>query len=120
MYHFGGQVVKRPWALLDAFAVTHEHRGTKDYRVRFVGTVPMLPHMDSFRRANQQLRAFRLGINVEDADLGGAFTEVGNNLIPLQILVVLEDSLWHFCLGALRGLLRILTTSAGHDEADHQ
>src|SRR5437588_12700014 len=65
----------------------------------------MLSRTNCYWAADQQLRRFRLGIHVQDADLGRTLTGIGNQLFPLQILVELEDGLGHVCLCPVSGLL---------------
>src|SRR5262245_9556151 len=61
---------------------------------------------------------------MEYADLRGTLAEIRNDLLPLQVLVVLEDRLRHVRLRPLGGLLWLLTTAVhregGEDSYRHE
>src|SRR5207248_2757515 len=54
--------------------------------------MPMLAHVDRFRRANQQTGRVRLWIDTENANLGRICPELGQNLVPFKVRQILE--LW--------------------------
>ena len=52
MDHFCGHVIEGSWDQFAAFAIASEHSGALDNRMGLIRAVPMLAHVDAFRRAN--------------------------------------------------------------------
>ena len=88
--------------------------------MRFVGSVPVLASMNSFRRPDQQTRRLRLWINAQDANLGRVLAEIGKNLVPLQILVVAEEHWGGVCRRPLLVALDVLLGILGQNQGGGQ
>src|SRR5205823_82877 len=69
MGHLCRHEVKSAGIEIELLAVTRERRSADDHRVRFIGGVPMLPHVDRLRRPNEQTGRVRFWIDMEDTDL---------------------------------------------------
>ena len=92
MHHFRRHEVKSAGIEIELLAVARERRHADDHRVRFIGGVPMLAHVDRFRRANQQTGRVRLWINTQNTNLGRIFAQIRQNFVPFSFRQILD--LW--------------------------
>jgi hypothetical protein len=91
MNHLCRHIIESPRVQLDLLALTGQDRFPENHGVRLICSVPMLAHMDRFRRANEQAGSLCFRINMEKTDFWRAFSEIGKNLVPFQIGDILEN-----------------------------
>ena len=70
VHHFRRHEVKSAGIEIELLAVARQRGRADDHRVRLIRGVPMLPHVDRFRRPNEQTGRVRFWIDMENADLG--------------------------------------------------
>ena len=84
MDHFCRHEVEPAGADLALFAVACERGRADDHCVGLIGRMPVLAHVDRFRRPNEQTGRMRRWIDMENADLRRICSESGRILSHLR------------------------------------
>jgi hypothetical protein len=91
VHHIRRHEVEPARSQFEAFAVACQHATALDHCVGFIGGVPMLTHMNRFRRPNERTGRVRFWIDMKNANLGRICNKIRQNFVPFKIGEILNS-----------------------------